>query len=101
MILESSSHIHARLAPNPRSSTGIGPISRRDVAFAFQKAIPSQILRIPIIVYNKSDSIAGQIGLEVIEARTTLNAVLEGVYKDPKVGTGLQIGLAEDIELGM
>ena len=48
---------------------------------------------------------AGQIKpqscLEVIEARTTLHTVLERVHKDPEVGKGVQIGLAEDIELGM
>ena len=77
-------------------------MSHRGVAFLFHKAIPAQVLRIPIIVCNERDSMAGLIGCpEVIEARTALNAVLEGVHKDAKVGKGVQIGLAVDIELGM
>lgn len=59
-------------------------------------------------VQSESDLVTSRIrrfgpiaGFVVIEARTSLNAVLRKVYKNPKELRAAYIGLAADVELDM
>lgn len=64
---------------------------RSDAACIFKKAIPTQVLRSLMVIQSESQSITGHtrssgpvIGLGVVEARSSLNAVLEKLDKDPR-----------------